>query len=266
MKRVFVLALMLAFAMGLAAGCGDDSSSATDAGMDAGDDSGADTDSDADTDADSDTDTDSDSDTDTDTDTDTDSDSDGDVGDPCTATFSGYLPLPGLCAASADDCAAGTVPDDEQGDCGDGLTCCLSETACLEGGMGMTECTTEECSIGLQGGCADEGWCCAMMDVVDAGATEGEGDDCTVTIDSPMGEIDVGGECVTEGTSCDGGYIPGGESGNCEAGLDCCIGTDQCEAIGDAIMPGIMSCESTDCTTFGLPFGCPAGENCCINV
>ncbi len=243
-RFTFVFGLLLIAGMFVLASCGDDDDTVPveDAGMDGS----------------------TDTDTDTDTDSDTDSDSDGDVGDLCQASvFQGMVTLEGECAASESDCTAGTSPDDAQGDCNSGLTCCLTEDACALGGSGMTACQDTECEgmyPGFQGGCPDNGWCCADLGDQDAGpGTQDAGEDCFVDL---MGYFTFNGICLTEGSSCEGGYVPGLEQGNCLASLnlECCIGTDQCVAGGG----GILFCTTDPCSgTIDIEVGCPSGETCC---
>ncbi len=203
---------------------------------------------------------------DTDTDTDTDSDADGDVGDPCQAgAIQDMVTLEGVCAASESECTAGTSPDSPQGDCASGLTCCLTDDACALGGSGMTTCQDTECegSIpGFQAGCPDNGWCCVDLGDPDAGpGTQDAGQDCMVSL--MMGYLNFGGICQTAGDSCEGGYSPDNEQGNCLASLNlhCCIGTDQCVEEGG----GYLECTSGTCTStlVNMEVGCPSGEICC---
>jgi hypothetical protein len=84
------------------------------------------------------------------------------------------------------------------------------------------------------------------------------------------------GTCRPSGTECPGGQAT---SSDCAAGLVCCIGPDQC----DAVAPDILASgrvESVSCVTTGscpsstlvltnapieLP-GCPEGQSCCITL
>ena len=255
MRTTFFKTVLMVVVLSLVAGCGDDASD-TDAGMDGS------------TDTDTDSDTDTDTDTDTDSDTDSDSDADSGVGDDCTAEFSSMMAssLPGVCAAAVGDCTAGTAPEDAQGTCNDGLTCCLNDDACVSSGMGMTSCEADGCTLGsgLQGGCPDGGWCCAAVDVItpDAG-TAGDGEDCSVTVEAGGGAYSfaIAGTCAAEESTCAGGYMEGFEAGDCIDGFWCCIGTDQCEAIGGG---DIMTCQADPCSTFfGFQNGCPDNGYCC---
>ncbi len=204
----------------------------------------------------------------TDTDTDTDTDADGDIGDPCqTSALQGNLMLEGTCAATEGECTAGVSPDDAQGSCNSGLTCCLAEDACELGGSGMTNCQDTECEgilPGFQGGCPDNGWCCGDLGDQDAGpGTQDAGEDCVV--DLLMGYAQFGGTCQAEGSACEGGYVTDSEQGNCLASqnLHCCIGTDQCVAGGG----GFLFCTTDPCTGYvNMEVGCPSGETCCSTM
>ena len=90
------------------------------------------------------------------------------------------------------------------------------------------------------------------------GGDVAEGEDCIVSLIPDM--MDIAGTCQTDGSECDGGYIEGAESGNCEDGLDCCIATNQCELL----MMGMALCQESECTSsFGFQAGCPGGQWCC---
>ncbi len=201
------------------------------------------------------------------TDTDTDTDADGDVGDPCQANAMDLVTLEGICAASESECTAGTSPDNAQGDCNSGLTCCLTEDACLLAGSGMTVCQDTECEgslPGFQAGCPDNGWCCVDLGDPDAGpGTQDAGQNCMV--DFLFDYAHFGGICQAAASACEGGYVPGNEQGNCLASLnlECCIGTDQCVAGGG----GILFCTTDPCSgSWGEEVGCPSGETCCSTM
>jgi len=249
MKAMYFLTALIC-ALLLLPACGDDDDGATDGGTD--------TDTDADTDTD--TDADSDSDTDTDTDSDSDSDSDADVGEECEIDYMGFVTIVGECGESVEDCPAGVLTGAEQGTCMDGLACCVAENECTEGQMStFAACTDQECiaGLGFNAGCPDDGWCCIETGDNDGGDVA-EGEDCIVSLIPDMAEI--AGTCQTDGSDCEGGYIEGAESGNCQEGLDCCIATNQCELL----LMGMAACQETECTSsFGFQAGCPGGQWCC---
>lgn len=250
-KATHVLMVLLAVWLLLPA-CGDDDKTAVDGGMDGGTDS----DTDTDTDSDSDTDTDSDS------DTDTDSDSDGDVGEDCGINFMGYMDIPGICGETVEDCSGGVMEGAEQGDCMDGLVCCLDEDECETGDWSVmlaVSCEADECvaGMGFHAGCPDGQWCCIQTGDNDGGDA-GLDEDCVVSLIPDM--IQLNGACQADESACEGGYITDAESGNCQEGLDCCIDTDQC-----ALLPySMFACQSDECiTSFGFQAGCPDNEWCC---
>jgi hypothetical protein len=229
-----------------------------DGGSDADGDSDADTGSDSDADSDSDTDGDSDTDTDTDSDSDSDSDSDADI--ECTVDFMGFVNISGLCQDTDEPCPAGVVQGNEQGDCPLEMNCCIHEDECESGEMSaFASCVPTPClaDLGVHAGCPDEGWCC-LETGDNSGGDAGEGEACVVELVADV--LDVGGVCVTEGSACPGGYIEGAEQGDCQDGLECCIGTDQCEIL----MMGMAECQDEPCdSSFGFQAGCPSGQWCC---
>jgi len=155
--RFLVISLGLLLAVSLIApACGDDDDDGADGGTDTDTDADSDGDSDTDTDGDSDADTDADSDADSDADTDADSDSDGD----CTVDLMTYATLEGVCQEESEECEGGTMPMSPEGTCTGGLVCCIGTDQCEVQGMGMLTCQADSCTMGMQVGCPDSGWCC----------------------------------------------------------------------------------------------------------
>lgn len=252
LKNLGLILVALIAALALTA-CGDDDDSGPDASMDAGADGDTDTDTDADGDSDS------------------DSDDGNDVGDPCESSMGGFIAAPGTCAASADDCTAGIVEADMQGNCNEGLFCCVNSDACMSITMAMGVCQADSCGglgIGYQMGCPDAGNCCVDMPPLDAGPDASyEDDECELSFDF-MGytTITIEGVCELESATCPAGTISGYEQANCADGLQCCVGDDQCETLGGG---GAFGCEAAeeDCTGMAsFHAGCPDNGWCCSTM
>ncbi|MBN1652559.1 MAG: hypothetical protein JXA30_02165 [Deltaproteobacteria bacterium] len=100
-----------------------------------------------------------------------------------------------------------------------------------------------------------------------------EGETCSAMISS-MTATTMKGECKPSGTTC-----PGGSAGSsdCAPGLVCCVGTDQCEALGASVssmgfIEGLSCVPAGDCPPMNmmgmsipiaLQLGCPSGQACC---
>ena len=227
MKSIWLLMVLIA-ALALTISCGDDDDPA-----DTNTDAGGDTDTDADTDAD------------TDTDTDTDA---------CTADLLGLGAVTGTCQDAADDCPGGFSEGAEAGTCTGDLVCCIGEDQCTAALMGMAVCQEIECALGLHMGCPAGGYCCIQPDVPTTTPVEDE--TCSLSFVSMLVFYGV---CTDEATECPAGTFPDFEAANCDTGLNCCIGADQCLGSGG----GMFTCEATACE-MGFQAGCPDGGYCCF--
>ncbi len=106
-----------------------------------------------------------------------------------------------------------------------------------------------------QWGCPNKGFCCVAFSGDTITPTQREGEACQIET------MDIEGTCIPTGTACEGGTVTNMAQDNCLANLDCCIGTDQCVAMGS-------TCQADPCPNgAGIQAGCPANTpHCCFGM
>ena len=101
-----------------------------------------------------------DTDTDTDTDTGTGTGDPVEEGEPCEIMLWSYVIMAGDCQPTGEECPGGTFPLSPQGNCVDGLDCCILDNQCETQAFGIASCQPDPCTLGYAVGCPDHGWCC----------------------------------------------------------------------------------------------------------
>jgi hypothetical protein len=103
-------------------------------------------------------------DSDSDSDGDSDSDSDGDgEGEPCEVMVYDIAGMDGVCQVPDATCEGGTYPLDLEGNCADGLVCCIGTDQCEKYPMVLTCSATECLTEGGPFGCPADEWCCTLI-------------------------------------------------------------------------------------------------------